>query len=94
MLFEDHKNVWVFQKCLHSTIVMCEGGAQKGVANSFEIIKDVINQNETNPARNAKLQSELVNFLGQNGSGENGFPSQGLDVKSRDEFQPIFNKLK
>jgi len=31
LLFEDHKNVWIFQKCIHSTIVMCEGGAQSGV---------------------------------------------------------------
>jgi len=27
LLFEDHKNVWIFQKPIHSTIVMCEGGA-------------------------------------------------------------------
>ena len=30
LLFEDHKNVWIFQKCLHSTIVMCEVGQQNG----------------------------------------------------------------
>ena len=57
-------------------------------------INDVINQNETNPVRKAKLQTELENFMGPNGSGDNGFPSHGLDVKSRDEFQPLFNKLK
>lgn len=27
LLFEDHQNVWIFQRCLHSSIVMCEGGA-------------------------------------------------------------------
>ena len=55
---------------------------------------EVINQNELCPARKAKIQAELESFLGPNGSGQNGFPSQGLDVKSRDEFQPLFNKLK
>ena len=26
LLFEDHKNIWIFQKAMHSTIVMVEGG--------------------------------------------------------------------
>jgi hypothetical protein len=33
-------------------------------------------------------------FMGPNGSGSNGFPSRGLDVKCRDDFQPLFNTLK
>jgi hypothetical protein len=35
LFFEDHKNVWIFQKCLHSTIVMCEGGSVGGVQTSY-----------------------------------------------------------
>lgn len=42
LLFEDHKNIWIFQKCIHSTIVMCEGGAASGVRNSYKIISEVI----------------------------------------------------
>lgn len=48
LLFEDHKNVWIFQKALHSCIVMCEGGAQQGALTSFKIISQVINENENN----------------------------------------------
>jgi len=32
--------------------------------------------------------------MGPGGSGINGFPSSGLDFKSRDDFQPLFNRLK
>jgi len=24
LLFEDHKNIWIYQKCTFSSIVMCE----------------------------------------------------------------------
>jgi len=94
LLFEDHKNVWIFQKCVHSTIVMCEGGVQQGVQTSFNIITEVIEQNELDFDRKGKLLKEVETFLGPNGSGINGFPSHGLDIKSRDEFQPLFNQLK
>jgi len=23
LLFEDNKNIWIFQKCLHSSLVLC-----------------------------------------------------------------------
>ena len=94
LLFEDHKNVWIFQKCIHSTIVMCEGGAQSGVHNSFKIIMEVVNQHERNAERKAKIIKEVENFLGPNGSGLNGFPSSGLETRNRDDFQPLFNQLK
>lgn len=86
LLFEDHKNVWIFQKCVHSTIVMCEGGASQGVLTSYKIILDVISQNEPNVERQIKLKKEVDTFMGPGGSGINGFPSHGLDYKSRDDF--------
>ena len=46
LFFEDHKNVWIFQKCVHSTIVMCEGGAEQGVEKSFKTIMEIVNKNE------------------------------------------------
>lgn len=42
LLFEDHKNVWAFQKCVHSAIVMCEGGQESGEMNSYRIIQEII----------------------------------------------------
>lgn len=91
LLFEDHKNVWVFQKCIHSSIVMCEGGASSGIMNSYNIILDIVNTHETNKFRKLKISEEIDKFMGPNGSGLNGFPRSGLDSKSRDEFQPLFN---
>ena len=70
---------------------MCEGGAQQGCQTSFKIISRVINENEMNVQQRDKLLSELETFLGPGGSGVNGFPSNGLDTKSRDDFQPLFN---
>ena len=94
LLFEDHKNVWIFQKAVHSTIVMCEGGSQEGVQTSFKIIQAVILENEADLLRREKLQKEVELFLGAGGSASNGFPFQSLDIKSRDRFQAYFNQLK
>jgi hypothetical protein len=73
---------------------MCEGGSQSGVQASFKIIMDVVNQHERNDERKAKITKEVENFLGPSGSGLNGFPITGLDMKNRDDFQPLFNQLK
>jgi hypothetical protein len=86
LFFEDHTNVWIFQKAVHSTILMCEGGAQQGVHNSYEIIKSVIDKNELSVERRALLQAEVDALLGLSGAGKNKFPRQGLDVKSREDF--------
>ena len=36
LLFEDHKNLWVYQKCIHSTIVMADPQYAQQVV--FELI--------------------------------------------------------
>jgi len=69
---------------------MCEGGVNQGVTVSYNIIMEVIDKNEQNPARKAKWKKEIDQFLGPGGSGTN-FPVRGLDTKSRDEFQPLYN---
>ncbi len=45
MFFEDHKNIWVYQKCLHSTIVMVE------LQNASKIMYDVVVKEEKNEDR-------------------------------------------
>ena len=73
---------------------MCEGGAQQGVQASYTIIAELVEQNERDLERKERLLKEVQAFLGPGGSGTNGFPSHGLDVKSREEFQPLFSRLK
>ena len=65
---------------------MCEGGAQQGVQTSYKIIVEIVEQNERNPARKAKVITEIEKFLGPGGSGINGFPTSGLEVKQRENF--------
>ena len=50
LLFEDHKNVWIFQKPVHSTIAMCEGGAVTA-QNSFRIMSSVVEAHEHDQVR-------------------------------------------
>jgi hypothetical protein len=73
---------------------MCQGGSTQGVQVSYEILCDVINKNEHQPERKQKLLTEIEKFMGPNGNASNGFPVAGLDNKSRDDFQPLFNHLK
>ena len=56
LLFEDHKNLWVYQRCLHSTIVMCEQAAS-------EIIYEIIMKEEKTEERKQKLMQEMGNLL-------------------------------
>ena len=45
MVFEDHKNIWVYQKCLHSTIVLC------GKEKASQIIYEMIMKEEKDEVR-------------------------------------------
>ena len=45
MFFEDHKNIWVYQKCLNSTIVMVE------LQNASKIMCDVVIKEEKSEDR-------------------------------------------
>lgn len=94
LLFEDHQQVWVFQKCLHSTITMCEGGAQQGVHTSYKIVVELIERNELNAVRKQQLVEAMDRFMGPGGSGSNGFPASCLDVRSRSSFAPLFQGLR
>ena len=92
LFFEDHKNIWVFQKCLHSTIVMVEGGAPQP-QNSLRHMMNVVQQNEFDEEQRNKVLQVLQVFLMPDGKAEN-FPADALDMRSRDKFQPLFTLLK
>lgn len=71
---------------------MCDKGAGS-VTTSYDIIMDVIGQNEPQQERRIALQKEIEAFLGPGGNAQN-FPNQNLDPKCRDAFLPIFTRLK
>jgi hypothetical protein len=45
LIFEDHKNIWVYQKSLHSTIVLAE------LPNAQKIMYDLVVKEEKNEER-------------------------------------------
>lgn len=84
LLFEDHKNVWIFQKPLHSTIAMCEGGAVSA-QHSFNIMSRVVEVNEPDAVRKQKTIKVLQSFFAPDNKPED-FPAHTLDMRSRDKF--------
>lgn len=82
LLFEDNKNVWIFQKCLHSTLVLCstQGDLQKR-------IMDVVIQHEKDEKRRLRIVAELSNML-------RDCPLHSLEPKQRDVFSTKFNVFK
>ena len=58
---------------------MCEGGAEQGVIKSFNILTDVIEQNEQSLDRKSQLHAEVAKLMGTGGSCSTGFPNEGLD---------------
>ncbi|CDW76789.1 importin-n-terminal domain-containing protein [Stylonychia lemnae] len=79
LLFEEHKNIWVYQKCFHSTIIMCEATAKP-------IIFETIMNEEKSEDRKQKLGQEVeILFTGM---------SPGLDSRARESFNPKFTALK
>eukprot|EP00347_Sterkiella_histriomuscorum_P000570 403375338 len=81
LFFEEHKNLWVYQKCLHSSIVMCE---QQTVAS--QIFYEVILREEKNDARKQKLAQEIEQLL-------TGIQFN-LDTRARESFNSKFSVLK
>jgi hypothetical protein len=80
LLFEDHRNIWVYQKSLHSTIVLCEP------ANAQKIMYEVILKEEKSEERKQKLLAEVDKLL-------NGM-LPGLDSKAREQFNSRFSAIK
>lgn len=58
LIFEDHKNIWIFQKAVQSTIAMVESGA-KNTKNSQRVMLGVVERNEHNMDRKAKVVKVL-----------------------------------
>jgi hypothetical protein len=93
LLFEDHKNVWIFNKLLHSTMIICElcepqEQKQPGVCQtSLKIFEEVINTFETNNQRRTKMLLEVERLCTSN-------VPMSLDHRDRDAFTSIFSGLK
>ena len=80
LIFEEHKNVWVYQKCFQSTIVMAE------LQNASKIMFEIIIKEEKSEDRKQKIVQEVEKmFTGM-------LPS--LDSKSREIFNSKFTSLK
>jgi hypothetical protein len=79
LLFEDHKNVWIYQKCTFSSIVMNEGQA-------YNIAMEVVGREERSDERKLILAGEIEKLL-------KDLPLT-LDQKGRDAFNSKFNTLK
>ena len=80
LLFEDHKNLWVYQKSFHSTIVLTDP------QRASQIMYDIIIKEEKSDERKQKILSEVEKlFIGLAAS---------LDSRSREQFNTRFTALK
>lgn len=80
MFFEDHKNIWVYQKCLNSTIVMVE------LQNASKIMCDVVIKEEKSEDRRQRILGEIEKLFHEL------YPS--LETKGREQFNTKFNNLR
>lgn len=74
VLFEDSRNIWIFQKVLHSTIVIVN---QQGCLQ--ELITDLMNKNEPNEERKKQVLEQIFSLVSQ-------VPLTKLDLKSKEVF--------
>lgn len=80
LFFEDHKNIWVYQKCFHSSIVMAD------LQTAPKVMYDVIVKEEKSEQRRQAMLAEVEKLF------TNLAPN--LDAKSRDVFNSKFTTLK
>lgn len=80
ILFEDHKNLWVYQKCLHSTVVMADP------QNAQKIIFELIMKEEKSEERKQRMLTEVKKlFEGMTAS---------LDARARENVSTKFTAFK
>lgn len=67
ILFENHRNLWIFNRCLHSTILMCETCEPQDNSGrcliSQKIFEEVILTFEKNTTRRNSLMIEINRLL-------------------------------
>lgn len=79
VLFEDNKNIWIFQKVLHSTIVIVN---QQGCLQV--LISDLMNQHEKSEERKQAILEQISKMI-------TSVPLVKLDLKSKELFGQRFN---
>lgn len=58
LLFEENKNIWVFQKVLHSTLVIVN---QQGAIQ--QTVVDVLNEHEKNEERKQQILTQISEMI-------------------------------
>ena len=58
VLFEDNRNMWIFQKVLHSTMIIVN---QQGCLQM--LITDLLNTNEPNEERRKAILEQIFSML-------------------------------
>ena len=84
MLFEENKNIWLFNKVLFSAVILVNLGGP-GVLQGT--ILQVIEANEKDPERKKKVLEEIATML-------QGLNVSSLDSKNRDLFTQKFTNFK
>jgi len=82
VLFEDNRNIWIFQKVMFSTMIIVN---QQGCLQA--LITDLMNTHEPNEERRKAILEQVFNMLQQ-------VPLTKVDVKSKELFGSKFNQLK
>ena len=80
IIFEDHKNLWVYQKCFHSTIVLADP------QRASQVMYEVIVKEERNEERRQKILGEVEKLLTGLGA--------SLDSRAREQFNARFTVFK
>lgn len=80
-MFEDHKNLWVYQKCIHSTIVMAD------LPLAQQVMYEMIVAEEKSEERKARMLTELEKLF-------TGLQANSLDVRARENFNNKFTAFK
>jgi len=83
LIFEDCKNLWLFQKCVHACFVVT---AQRG-QDPQAAVWQVITEHEKDETRLQKLKVEVGKLF------EYG-DLQSLESKARDSFSLKYNNFK
>lgn len=85
VLFEENRNIWIFQKWLYSTLVIIIN--LQGMEIVQKVVIDMLNNHEKNPDRKQKIMEQFT-VLMQHTS------FKSLDQKSKDAFSRKFSNLK
>lgn len=82
LIFNENKNIWIYQKAVHSQLVLCS------LNESLEqSMTELVSQSEPDEQRKIKILTHLSTLITES-------PLHSLDSKSRDAFGTKFNTFK